>query len=64
MKKVALIFPTIMELIDFELQIESTGYHVDRRNFTLTGVFTSREIEMAVNAFKASLVEFHTNENE
>lgn len=56
MKSVILLFPTIAELLDFELHIELKGYEVDRNALLVVGTFSEREIELAINAYQAKLV--------
>jgi hypothetical protein len=51
------MFPTIVELIDFELQLESDDYEIDRKVNTITGIFSDREIELAVNVYMAKVTE-------
>lgn len=55
-KKVALIFPTIVEMTDFELSIETINYFSDRHSLTLEGHFQEREIELAINAYHAKMI--------
>jgi hypothetical protein len=56
MKKVSLLFPTIVELIDFENQMETENYETDREQLVMTGQFSDREIELAVNAYFARVL--------
>ena len=56
MKNVTLIFPTIVELTDYENQLESDNYSSDREQLIMTGRFTDREIELAVNVYFAKVL--------
>ncbi|HEU4609119.1 MAG TPA: hypothetical protein VFS31_13475 [Chitinophagaceae bacterium] len=59
MKKVAIYFSTLDELTEFESQIESTDYFTDRNELLINGTFTEREIELALNAYRARIVELN-----
>ena len=50
-------FPTIVELTDFEVQMETKSCEVDRMALTISGDLSSREIEIAINAYFARLTE-------
>lgn len=47
MKKVAFTFSCIIELVLFELHLETQDYHLDRTNFTLSGNFSENDIQRA-----------------
>lgn len=57
MKKVAIYFSTLDELTEFERQIESSDYFTERNELLINGNFTEREIELALNAYRARIVE-------
>ena len=50
-------FLTILELIDFEIRLHGKDAEVDPKSRTITGYFTSEEIEEAEDRFTA--VELH-----
>jgi hypothetical protein len=47
MEKVVLQFPSIVELIDFSLAMNSTEFEVDRRNNVLIADLPPEDIELA-----------------
>jgi hypothetical protein len=50
-------FPTILELVHFEMRLHRGDTEVDRKSHTITGYFTTAEIEEAEDLFAA--VELH-----
>jgi hypothetical protein len=62
MEDVALIFSSKIDLGNFELLIESNHYTIINNGLTIIGSFTDREIELAVNAYKAKVVDVNSNE--
>ena len=57
MNKIVLSFPTIVELIDFEMDLETPVYEIDRKALTIMGNFTRREIEVALHMYFAKFQE-------
>ena len=47
-------FPTILELIDFEISLRCRDTEVNRKSRTMTGYFTMQEIEEAEDLFAAT----------
>lgn len=62
MKQVALIFLTNAELYDFENLVETKDYTTINNELSLIGNFTDREIELAINAYHAKVIEINSNE--
>ena len=62
MEDVALIFLSTIDLGNFELLIESHPYTVINNGLTIIGSFTDREIELAMNAYNARVVDVNSNE--
>jgi hypothetical protein len=57
-KKVSLLFPSILELVDFTIIAETPVYLINRQQLSLTGTFIQADIELARRGFHASVVEF------
>ncbi|MGN6165401.1 MAG: hypothetical protein ACTHOF_12755 [Flavisolibacter sp.] len=62
MKQVALIFLTTAELDDFENLVETKDYTTINNGLSIIGTFTDREIELAINAYHAKVIEINSNE--
>ncbi|MDB5253450.1 MAG: hypothetical protein JWP27_2619 [Flaviaesturariibacter sp.] len=56
-KRVSLIFPTILELVDFQIQARTPEYEIKRTKLMVTGEFSQQDIELAIRGFSATLVE-------
>jgi hypothetical protein len=56
MEKIALQFPTIVELIDFSLAMTVKTYEVDRSKLAIIAAFPRSDIELAVKGYKAGIV--------
>jgi hypothetical protein len=56
MEKRTLKFNTLVELAKFS-KVVSTGYLINTNNLTLTGPFTTIDIDLALHTFNASLIE-------
>ena len=57
MKTITLLFPSIIQLIDFENTFQSKIAHSNRNKLTISGDFSSNEIESAITGYKAILVD-------
>jgi hypothetical protein len=58
MRKITLRFPSILELIDFEMvALEALTFEVDRVAITITAAFSEQEISLARANHQASVVE-------
>lgn len=53
MQLTSLQFPSIRELMEFEMSIESYGHIVDHTACAITGNFTAQEIALAIHSYKA-----------
>lgn len=62
MQKRTLYFPSILELIDFEMVcLQVPNYEVNRNNKSITAEFSSSEIAEAVLTHKAFVEEENSN---
>jgi hypothetical protein len=57
MSLIALQFPTIVELIDFELIVNTQHLYIDRKNLIIKGNLTEADIELAKHGYQAVVVE-------
>ncbi len=57
MKRTTLQFPTIIELIDFELTVYPKDIYTNKKQVTLTAHFTEAETALAIAGFQAVIVE-------
>lgn len=57
MRQVILQFPSIVELIDFEFLINPKNITINKKYFTITGKFQEADIELAIAAFYAVVIE-------
>jgi hypothetical protein len=57
MKNVTLIFPSILELVDFTMKMKSRSFEVNRSRLSVTGQFSEEDIETARRSFKAAVVQ-------
>jgi hypothetical protein len=57
MKKVALQFPSIIELVDFTLAIDADKCTMNKMTLLLICELPEKEIELAKNGFKAHAVQ-------
>ncbi|MDB5197956.1 MAG: hypothetical protein JWP88_2327 [Flaviaesturariibacter sp.] len=57
MNKTTLCFPSIVELIDFSLAMQTRTYEVNRSRIAITAVFTEADIELAIKAYGAKKTE-------
>ena len=55
MQRLTLSFPSVFDLHDYKKEIEAT--HMEARVNHLTGCFTPAQLEIALNNFKAEIVE-------
>jgi len=56
MEKLTLKFDCLINMAMFSKHL-SAGYLMNTNNFTLTGKFSEREVEMALSKYEAMLVE-------
>ncbi len=56
MKNVSLQFPTILQLVDFTLAINSNFCHMNKQTFVLTCDLSDIEIELAQRTYKAVIL--------
>jgi hypothetical protein len=61
MNQTTLQFPSILELVDFQLIVETNAIQLNRVNLTLTGNFSDADIEFAKLSFRAAVVEDPAN---
>lgn len=58
MKKITLQFPSLLELIDFEMvALEVHSFEVNRNDKTITAFFSKTEVAEALLSHKASVLE-------
>lgn len=57
MKKVTLIFPSILELVDFTIKVNTQVFEINRTKLSLTGKFSEEDIEVARRGFNAIILE-------
>lgn len=57
-QRVSLLFPSILELVDFTIIAETPVYIINRQRLVLTGDFTQADIELALRGFHASIIQF------
>ncbi len=57
-EKVALQFPSIMELVDFTIAIDADNCMTNKMALLLICEVSEKEIELAKNGFKAHVVQF------
>lgn len=57
MKKVKLIFPSIIELVDFQIMVRTARFEINRTHLFLIGLFGEPDIEMATRGFGAKVEE-------
>jgi hypothetical protein len=57
MKKVVLIFPSILELVDFTIKVKTQVFEINRTRLSLTGNFSEEDIEVARRGFHATIHE-------
>jgi len=55
MDRIVLKFPTIVELVDFSLSMKVKNYEVNRGSLTILAAFSTEDIELATNEFKATI---------
>ena len=55
-KSILIQFPSIMELVDFTLEVKTKDYKINRTHLTLVGNFTKEERALAKKKFKARVV--------
>jgi hypothetical protein len=58
MKKIALQFPSIIELVDFTLAIDKDKCQTEKMTLLLICELSEKDIKLATNAFKAHVVQF------
>ena len=56
MKEVTLQFPNLSAMIDFSISSQEHGYDLNLTNFILTGIIPQADIELALQAFSATLM--------
>ena len=54
MERITLSFPSVFDLHDFKKKIDTT--HTEARVNHLTGCFSTRELELAIQEYKAELL--------
>jgi hypothetical protein len=54
-KRTVLLFPTIVELIDFSLSMKVKHYEVNRSRLMMMAEFCEQDIDLAIKAFKAKV---------
>ncbi len=57
MKLTTLQFYALAELLEFEMNIQSSGHIIDHEEITISGSFTENEIQTAVRRFNVSVSE-------
>lgn len=55
--KTTLQFSSLFELTSFQSEIKMRSYRINTSDFTLAGVFSEAEIELAEESYKAKLVQ-------
>lgn len=55
--KTTLQFTSLFELTRFQSEIKMRSYRINTSDFTLTGVFSEAEIELAGESYNARLVQ-------
>ena len=56
MQTVTLQFPSLPELLDFQLVTQTQTFHVNTVTLTLSGAFPDAEIELAKAGFGAHII--------
>ena len=54
--KTTLQFSSLFELTGFQSEVKMRSYRINTSDFTLSGVFSEAEIELAEDSYKAKLV--------
>ena len=62
MRKIALRFPSIVELVDFSLVMTVKIYEVDRSKLTIIAAFSLSDVELAMNNYKAVMISLPTKD--
>ena len=57
MKLTTLQFYALSELLEFEMNIQSSGHIIDHEETTISGCFSESEIQMAVKRYNVSVTE-------
>lgn len=57
MKNVTIIFPSILELVDFTIKVNTQVFEVNRARLSLTGEFSEEDIDVARRGFNASVLD-------
>jgi hypothetical protein len=58
MKTITLLFPSIIQLIDFENALQNKIAHSNRNKLTISGDFNRTDIEFAIAGFNAILIDY------
>ncbi len=58
MQKIALQFPSIIELVDFTLAIDKDKCQTEKMTLLLICELSEKDIKLAKNGFKAHVVQF------
>ena len=56
MKETSLKFPSILALVDFILAVDVVKYQLDKAELLLISKLSEKEVELATNGFKASVI--------
>lgn len=63
MKKIALQFPSIIELVDFTVAIDADNCITNKMSLLLICEVSEKEIELAQNSFQAHVVHLENEQN-
>jgi hypothetical protein len=57
MKLIVLQFSSLPDLMDFEMNIESSGHIIDHAEINISGLFSDSEVRLAMQRYKVSVSE-------